>query len=458
MTSFPSLARALCGGLLACLPAFGQAALLQITTPLDEFDGVCDVHCSLRDGVVTANRSGQPSVLLLPAGTYLLDRPAALDAQGVPRDDEDPTLGDLDVGGRLYIRGQGADLSIVRGQANDRLFEILPGAVLVLEKLSLEQGSTAHTGGALKNRGDLALLGVRARHNQAIRPAREDVPVSPEEVFRHGQGGAIANYGRLLVQGSRIEENRARGTPYGTWNVVPGRGAGLYNEGRLLLRDSLLHRNADLTAGGDWGAVVGLALYNRGQARIERSSLVDHGGWEDFHSVVVNDGGRLEVRDSTFSDSVFGAVVNYQNASATLERVTITDGYGNALVNHGRMRVRNSIVAGNINDQGDPSNCFNRGDFRSQGLLLNSGESTWGACPADHYLPFEETFSRVLQASLNREHPYRWFHPLLPGSPAIDAAQGACAGVDQRGVARPQDGDGDGLAVCDLGAYERLTP
>ncbi len=52
---------------------------------------------------------------------------------------------------------------------------------------------------------------------------------------------------------------------------------------------------------------------------------------------------------------------------------------------------------------------------------------------------------------------------LLPGSPAIDAGNPAapgngdtaCAATDQRGVARPKDGNGDGSTRCDMGAYER---
>ena len=41
------------------------------------------------------------------------------------------------------------------------------------------------------------------------------------------------------------------------------------------------------------------------------------------------------------------------------------------------------------------------------------------------------------------------------GSPAIDAGDNSvCPAVDYRGQVRPTDGDGDGNAVCDMGAYE----
>jgi hypothetical protein len=44
-------------------------------------------------------------------------------------------------------------------------------------------------------------------------------------------------------------------------------------------------------------------------------------------------------------------------------------------------------------------------------------------------------------------------HALLPGSPAIDAADdAACPATDQRGVARPQG------ARCDVGAFELQVP
>ena len=47
-------------------------------------------------------------------------------------------------------------------------------------------------------------------------------------------------------------------------------------------------------------------------------------------------------------------------------------------------------------------------------------------------------------------------HALAPDSPAIDAvATGtSCRSSDQRGMARPMDGDLDGEAICDIGSFE----
>ncbi len=51
-----------------------------------------------------------------------------------------------------------------------------------------------------------------------------------------------------------------------------------------------------------------------------------------------------------------------------------------------------------------------------------------------------------------------WVHPLMLGSPAIDAGPSHCIYIDQRKQNRPVDGDRAGSADCDIGAYEALLP
>ncbi|HKH20293.1 MAG TPA: choice-of-anchor Q domain-containing protein, partial [Gammaproteobacteria bacterium] len=50
-------------------------------------------------------------------------------------------------------------------------------------------------------------------------------------------------------------------------------------------------------------------------------------------------------------------------------------------------------------------------------------------------------------------------HALPATSPAVDAVTNVntCPppAQDQRGVTRPQDGNGDGGVACDIGSYER---
>jgi CSLREA domain-containing protein len=449
-----SLSRTLAGALLLFGAASAQAAVLLVTTEQDSYDGQCNLHCSLRDAVAAANQASGSSIILLPSGTYTLTRRNLRDDDNQPIDEDDNLIGDLDVTGEMLIKGAGIGKSIVEGVNADlfvvehRLFEVRPGARLVLKSLSLSNGRSADNGGAVENYGNLLLHNVQALDN--ITREWGDVD--------GGRGGAIANYGDLLVSASKFEGNSAikeSSNPLG---------GAIFNSGKLQVRGSHFGRN---DVGGLPLSGAGTAIYNTASARIETSSFIDNVIGELAEGgAITNEGGVLTVTNSTFSHNFESAITNGRNdnppairSSATLTNVTIVDGrsensnrYG--VMNWGQLLIRNSLIAGNSNWPGDEVlNCINLGDhysYQAIGLLSNDEPSN---CTADVFVPFEQTFTQVLSSTLASDGK-TFFHALLPASPAVDAGIGACISKDQRGVSRPQDGNGDAVAVCDLGAYE----
>ncbi len=115
------------------------------------------------------------------------------------------------------------------------------------------------------------------------------------------------------------------------------------------------------------------------------------------------------------------------------------------------MRVLNSIVSGNTDTDVDfyPDYAFESsgynviGDGNATTVFNRSGDQTGVADPklsnlADNGGPTET-------------------HAVQAGSPAIDKGN-LCLSRDQRSVTRPQDGDRNGTAQCDIGAFELERP
>ena len=127
-------------------------------------------------------------------------------------------------------------------------------------------------------------------------------------------------------------------------------------------------------------------------------------------------------------------------------------------LNTGPATVHNTIVAENEVDL-DGSGDDVSGAFTSGGHnLIGDGSGSTGFRDGNRGDRVGTTIDPIdpgLAPLANNGGP-AWTHALLAGSPAIDRGDNTGApATDERGVARPRDGDGNGSRIVDIGAFER---
>lgn len=201
-----------------------------------------------------------------------------------------------------------------------------------------------------------------------------------------------------------------------------GSGGGIFSSSSVLtLRDSLVAGNSALASGG------GMAI----------------GGEEEMTTIV----------NSTFSGNSSvgsgGAIQNFSPARLTIAQSTFrnnTSGGGTLF----HLGATNTVLVNNLID----GNCIF--DQNSTPLTLGGNfESPGDTCRLTGF-DFVNVPDLGLEPLAANGGPTQT-HALLPSSPAVDAALSCTEPADQRGVARPADGNGDGEALCDSGAFE-LAP
>jgi predicted outer membrane repeat protein len=295
---------------------------------------------------------------------------------------------------------------------------------------------------------------------------------------REGDGGGIYNLDSYLTLANlEIYDNMASGYGGGIYNADGGSnltnitfrinsantGGGLADiGGNPILYNITFHNNhASNTGGGIYSAD---SLSNLNQVTFSNNTADQTGGAISIQSTGSDDS-QMSVADLTnvtFSGNSAlqqGGAIYIWFSEVNLTNITLSDnsaasGGGVYLDGYQLLQLRN-VILGNSSSGGDCVKAASSPINATHSLLESTGANACGLVNGvnGNLVGFDP-----LLDSLDDNGGDTRTHALLPGSPAIDAGTNTgCPATDQRGEPRPQDGDGDGLAICDIGAYEYVN-
>jgi hypothetical protein len=277
-----------------------------------------------------------------------------------------------------------------------------------------------------------------------------------------GSGGGIYNSGALTIVNSTLASNSVSIVI----GQVQGQGAGIYNSesGTATILGSTIQENRNSVTGPRGGGI-----YNLGTLTVAGSAITDNravvtsqGGLGGFvfsgnGGGIYNESGTMSVTNTTISgnSAAYGGGI-YNAAQMSVSSSTISSNQGvpyrlnpfapGGLSNRGTLTLQNTIIAQNISP-GYP-------DF--DGVAMSNGNNLIGnKIGSSGWVESDLVDVDARLAPLADNGGPTMTHALLADSPAIDAGNDAGApATDQRGNRRPRDGDGDGLAISDIGAFE----
>lgn len=397
-------------------------------------------HCSLRAAIQQANALLGDDTIELPAGTCTL----TLAGTG----EDLAASGDLDITDAVTIHGAGAALTVIDAGALDRVLDLLPSApqrTIRLQDLRVRNGLLGTNSAAGPTR-----TGAGLRVGTGVRLELSHVDIRDNHTDSAFGAVGIDNKGCIVGDHVRVIANTDL-AEIGSANAIAG---GIETDGEtscLELSDSEISDNIGDAAG---------AIHVDGEAPLTlRRTLVANNRARFSGALELNQGHDVLLENVTISGNAGnpGAILNDGGTRLTLINSTVTANHAsNAGATVGGIHdvhggfgltfMSNTIVSGNgpgfISDD-----CISVTSLDGGNIVGDSAHCPFSAQPSDQLDVDPGLGALADNGGFTRTH--------IPGTNAIDHGVAAgCAALDQRGVQRPQDGDANGTAICDIGAVE----
>ena len=395
-----------------------------------------------------------------------------------------PSAGDN--GGGAYVRANAFTLRDVAFEGNTAggsggglHIHPPPGASATdADDLTLVGNHAGNHGGALATTGPAGLkaTNLEARNNvagessngkggglslSATDAALSDVTITGNRST--SDGGGISTDAPLLITGGVIRANTTgNGGAHGGGISFTARGAGLSLTEPRDRGQQVQRRGRSVVGRRNPHSRAGVDLGQRGNSLSRRfvRQLLD-----GRRLGLGTPTGSAAIVNATFTGNQGGIVASGSAATPSaitfngspantplLRNVTIARNRGgtaalNSYFSSG-VQMENSLIAENPG-----ANCWNAGSF----VTSLGGNLQWGAggsCGFTSKDPKVGQPTNVQTTSVGGMTFDTTIVALGPGSQAIDQPLASCPDTDQLGTARPKDGDLDGTARCDIGAYE----